>query len=544
MLKEIVEKNAKTTIGLIVIFICHLKTVFHLSDITDVLLEDESRYIRAAMDLDFSGSYKDGFIYYIWYKFIHIFSYDLINLYVLNRAVLMGLNGYMIFLILLKARVNYLISIAVAVVFTISKINSDIWPFITQFALFVSLLTFYVSMYFKDIRKILLVWNLGFLLLLYIRPELTVAFALSLVCSIGILVYDFIKARRKYNTNQFTVNQLLIGVILGIFIIIGSPMSKGRSSMAFGQHFSLNYVASKELKISPWTHWKKIMTGVFSTKESMATAFKNNRRAFLKHTSINAEKFKAQWLFHLRPSSIKRGIFKKVYKIIARLYIIIVVIALVKYLYGIFKKRKIDISDHKIRLSLFAALLFSPIVLSVILIYPRDHYVIILVGVMLILSMSFVNALLIKVKFNNNIIAAALIIALIISVPYKVSGTIGLFPGKIAEQSKKTNIKIIRGINALELKNTTILIFKNTALGTFLDKRYEVVKLPKNVDSLSGFIENSEVNVILITKLTIKHAQAENNSMLLEFIRNPPPFLIKHNLNEENYLLMKNQDAL
>ncbi len=217
---------------------------------------------------------------------------------------------------------------------------------------------------------------------------------------------------------------------------------------------------------------------------------------------------------------------------------------MVKYLYWIFKKRTIDISDHKIRLSLFAALILSPVLLSVILIYPRDHYVIIIVGVMLILSMLFVNEMLIKVKFSNNIIAAALIIALIISVPYKVLGTIGLLPGKIAEQSKKPNIQIIQGLNALEFEKTTILLLETMALDTFLDKRYTVIELPKNVESLSGFIENNEVDAILITKNTINNAQAENNSMLLEFIQNHPPFLIRHNLNEENYLLMKNQDAL
>lgn len=222
------------------------------------------------------------------------------------------------------------------------------------------------------------------------RPEMTWLAVASSAASIIWLAIIFIRSR--------PVNMKLLGTALAVVtggivtpIILtrlhGSPFnSYGRDWVAFGQHFSLRHARPAE---DPWMDWVKIVDRNFPGADSTVSAFRTNPSMAMRHVGANifdtpevfARFFSQTW---------KSGWFGKIP--FGALMVLILVLGMVISLLA--KPKLITLQLAKLRKQLFSRdraipnlfVLLSLIFLLIplIVVYPREHYLLAFVGLAII----------------------------------------------------------------------------------------------------------------------------------------------------------------
>lgn len=545
-MKTFLKQHMYHIIGLIILLIVHIKFTFNMQEISDIVLADESGIIQRAVNFSIGNMRGDGWLYVLWYKFLNLFSENLLNLYFLNNIVLIGLNSYLIYLIMMKSKVNWFFALTGATVFLISTINADIWPFVTRLALFFLLLTFYFSMFFQKGYVILLVWAIGAFFTMYIRPEFTMVFWVLLVSNA--IIHLLIVLRTYKTVKSFKLNKqhvILVSLILG-FLIFGSPMKGSRSIVAFGQHFSMNYTAWSGEDINPWTNWEKIMENQLQTTTSISQAVKNNPKIIMKHIGMNLHNLSANLLLHLRPSGMNSEYGKKVYKAFARLAVMLIIILVFKHFYWIYKQRKITMNNTVNKLILFVLIFTPPVGVSTILIYPRLHYVIMLIGLLFLLSWLLLSQILPKIQYDEKykpLVSVLLVIMLIYCVPFKVTGEPG-FSIKKTNNSQFTqprNVSIIQSINKLNLPTNTVLLSMRMNLDLFLEPEIKHLFAGEKELPFNDYMRENNINAILVTEDLIDDIRFREDDDFQSFMKNTNEFQKITIADSHVYLLFKEQ---
>jgi len=538
------REHISEILGLLVLLIVHLKFTFNLSAVSDIVLADESGVIARSIDFSVKNLRGDGWLYILWYKLLDVFSGNLLELYFINNIVLIGLNSYFIYLILLKSKVHRLISLISAVVFMISTINADIWPFVTRLALASILLTYYISMFFQKREEVLLVWNIGAFFTMYIRPEFTITFYAITLVNLWFLIVAHIKTWRNNKKILFYKKHVMMFCLIAGIVVFGSPMKGSRSILAFGQHFSINYTAWTGQNINPWTNWEAIMNKTFKTTSSISEAFRNNSVAFLRHLNMNRKNLFSNLLLHLRPTGVSTEYSKKMYKAFARLFVVLALIVLVLHFGRMVKSKRFDFSDTINRFILLIIFFMPPVFFSAILIYPRLHYVIMLIGLLFILTILLINPLLPSIRFRQkkyHIIAEIIIIILIVySVPFKVSGEPGfkLKHAKYIQEKEPTNVQIINTLSKIKWNENTVLLSMRPGLPVFLNPEVKHIFGGEKTLAFDEYMHKNKITAILVTEDLLTNVRFKDDDAFLKFIANPRGFK-KTKINDDVYLLSR-----
>ena len=207
----------------------------------DVYFGDETTYLYSGLTYTFPpDSYlaQWGSLYAAWYGVLHKLIPNVLQVFYLNWQLLIILTGVLLFLYLFLRRSGFLVSLFCAVLFQFSTLNVLLDPRISAFTLCLLLggLCALQAWHWKP-QNVMMLTALVALVCAYVRPEFYISMIIAGVIGIGMSFYPSMRSGRIWLK---TAGVVLF--VLAMHWFFGKPLSgSNRSYDAFVQHFFINY---------------------------------------------------------------------------------------------------------------------------------------------------------------------------------------------------------------------------------------------------------------------------------------------------------------
>jgi hypothetical protein len=364
-IKQKVDQHKVDLVALAVLLIAAIKFVHDLESSIDIGLFDETSYLGRGTELIRLGlpQAQDSPLYAIWYYILSLVQPDRVGLYFLNYKLMTILPPLLAYIVLRRNHVSARLSLVVSWFLLVFGGYAYIWPKVNHFTLSVILMTFIVASFgSKSHLVVSLIVSLGALLASFVHPEFFITFVLSLALLTLLLIIDFKKLdKRSY------IGLAVFGLTTAALIAtLGVPLNNNRSLAAFGQHFATNWVGWNGSPLNPMTDWQQIVAMNFGSAKSIEEAFFNNPAAFFRHVGMNLRGV---------PRAIYQSEFAsfipmdKFSELVAGLCLILLFVVY-------YSRARKNWPIHK-KLLLLIGIFLIPEIISVIVIYPREHYLLI-----------------------------------------------------------------------------------------------------------------------------------------------------------------------
>lgn len=493
---------------IVIILVAGLKFTFGLENTLDIGLYDESVYLYRGVSLWNAGlpSPAEAPLYAIWYFIISLLEPNRIMLYYLNYKLTIVLLPIITYGLLRGNTVSIPISLIISWLLLISPANALTWPRVSHFALFLILATFLLIGHKRSLLWSSLFASMGALLVSYVRPEYFLAYVLSTLLFVFLFIRDY-----KILEKQYLLGLMAYGLFSTlVFGALGLPIIGNRSMVAFGQHFSLNWVSWNGSDINPWTNWAEIVSLNFGSVNSIPEALTKNPSAFLKHITYNLLNF-----VKFTPKLFFSANLNKISAIVVALLSIGLLTA---YLSNTHYKRLVilissvrkNLQEYK-SLLIFVGLFLLPPFVSIAIIYPRDHYLLIFTYIIVIVTV----ILLTKNDFKQgqiNLKKLFLLCVLIIIITPHFS--------KSEQSVQKSNLSTIQFIQSLEIDEPVNLLEAQGGYNYYLGSNYHrVAEYDKNTN-YDHFGADRNINMIVVSKELLNDTRFKNDPEWQSFLAN------------------------
>ncbi len=530
---------------MVLVLLC-VKMAYALSEIMDIQLYDESTYLYQGNHFRLSYLFKDGCVYWAWYKLLSLFVSDTITLYYLNYTVLLCLNPILIYILLRKMGKEQVVSALFAIFFLISNINIISNPFIMRLALALILGTFIAILSVKSSRARYLIALVGIILLVYTRPEYTLSlFIFSLGSIVIFLLYpsilsngavressiqetgnrplatgSYLLSRYGKSHKQALIILILITLLLNIFVFfVKNPARSKRSIIAFGQHYGLHLYLRGEIKEDSSINWEKILKKNFGTSQSIMKAILNKPGEMARHVFSNIKHLPNQSKELFTPFNIKNDSIKKVLLVIMGLvFIFLIIMAIIK------RKKPGKPRGEPTGDEIFyflSIIIMIPSFISVFLIFPRSHYLLVLFGILSIMAVKNLPGVPGTPWIRG--ISYMLLLLILYGVHWLASGNIGIFPGKVKSihDNKCTNVAKIRSIRDVQVKPGIVFLGYGGSMKAYIDN-YQYVDINSKDVPFNEFIQREKINMIQVDNVMIKNPRLADDQEFMDFIAKIP----------------------
>jgi hypothetical protein len=470
-----------------VILLAGLKFTFGLEHALDIGLYDESNYLYSGLQLTTVGfPIGEGApLYAVWYFLLSLFERSRIGLYYLNFKLMTILPAVLIYILLRRNRVSITASGIVSLFFLVSQANLPVWPKPSHFALSLALIVLIAVSSIRSLLWAALVAAIGGLLIAYVRLEYFLVYLLSSVLFIGSLIMGWRKLK------PLTIVGLVAIVSISVLLLgtLGSPISTGKSVHVFGQHFSLNWVSWTGSNLNPWTDWEEIVNQNFGYVPSVWAALLHNPAAFLKHIAWNclglARRLPVLFFSHSNIIFPAGRFFK-----IAEALVLIGLCG--GYIFWTRKSWKgnfkSNLSQYRVFL-IIVAMYLIPGFVSAIIIYPRDHYLL-LPGVLIAVTITSFVAKQTSGQEQSNYKRLLLYSVLVIA----------LTPC-FADQTnfKQENLETILFLKTLGIQERVNVLEAEGGYGIYVGDNYHRVAEYDKKTSFNQFLADRNIGMIVIT---------------------------------------------
>lgn len=498
-------------INLAVLIIFSLLFISQIYKSLDITLYDESIYMDRGINLLRDGVpvAQNSSLYSIWYFILSLIQSDPIKLQLLNYGITTIFPSLLLYIFLRIKQVNSSFTLFVSFITLFSTLNFEIVTKPYHFALIFFLILISFIELIKDNNKKLFYMNIGILLISYIRPEFL---SLYWLFNLIYIVYLFRNHQPKKLILYMLISSLLIVIILGVPPI---NLNGYRSFFAFGQHFSLNWTTWNNSDIDPWTNWQNITAQNYGSARTVFGAFINNPSMFMRHiitNTLNLPTVMAK--FFVLP-------FSKYPQITS--YTLIGSITLA---YSVLTKRKSNTSKI---MNYWLIIPFLLIVLvSTIVVYPRNHYVIMAMFLLTIILSIYFDRI---ITTKNNILLNILYIVLICISPLCFSNI---------SLGNRANVKVIQTIQGIHLKGNINILESEGGYDIYLgDNFHRVPEYDKSIN-FEDFLKQRNINLIVVTSRLQKDIRFKNDKEWLYFLENYQKFGFSKSVvnNTDIYLLV------
>jgi len=499
MLQKLNSRKADLLI-IIIILLAGLKYTFMLEKGLDISFYDEASYLYWGIKIPVEGLPRTDYapLYAFWYFIISLIEPNRVNLFYLNVKLMTILPPIIVYILLRKNRVSIPVSATISWFFLLSRANAYTWPKVSHFALLIVLFILIL------VTRRSLLWtslyaSLGGLVVSYIRPEFFMAYILSL------LIFILTAALGKQERIRLPVLLWYLLVTVALLGVFGLPVSTDRSIIAFGQHFSRNWVSWTGSDLSPWTNWREIVAQNFGTADSVLSAFTNNPSIFLKHISYNILELIRNASTLILPTFFPKG---KTSLYIAALSIIGLCIAKRSTIRNNFREYK--------NIILFMGLFILPGLVSTIIIQPRDHYLLLPCVLTAVFLAIIVDSNEHEQKQANYTKLLFLGLLAISFTPY--------FAERIRSDRPGPNLASIRFIQSLSIEETVYLLEAEGGYHYYLDDNFHrIAQYAKNSD-FYHFMEERKINMIMVTDVLVEDSRFRDDAEWIDFLDNYSTF--------------------
>ncbi len=499
----------------IVILLLGMVYTLNLDSILDIRLSDESHYLHRGMMIPQqipSAEKSPG--YSLWYRMLSFVQPDTARLYFLNYRLMTILPALAVFLTLRVFRVSRLIAFAASAVFLFSTSNILTWPKISHFTALVLLAGILLSGLMRN--RILQISTLTGTALAasYIRPEFFVAYACLCVFLLLWTIGDYLKNR---SVRVFVPLTVILALGLGLAFWLGVPVASGdRSMVAFGQHYALHWVKWTGAAEDPWTTWEVIIEKDFGSIHSPVQALSANPSAFLRHVLENLRVFPGKLLklfFSSHPRCFRAYL-------ILKLGIAVLALGGLPYLCGggfrgLKRFLRENLTSTWLHLTLIG-LLSLPVLISIILIYARLHYVYLFgllsgVGAVMLLFRTVGND-----KKGSTYIFTAVVATASLILVHPVADA-------VAANSQPV-LKTVSFLRQLNLTEPVHILEAGGGLGLYVGRNYSGVSQTEKERPFTEFLSRHSINMVVVSPRLSHDVRFRDDPQWRRFVQNPGAF--------------------
>jgi len=338
----------------------------HWPRIWDIEFWDESNYLAAGL-WNWPGAMTRYEDFPLYSKFYHVLalalgSDDAARLYMLGGllVILMGLAG--VGLGVWAASKS--LGASIASIAIVALTSALIWPRVVFLSLFVQGVGFAASTRTSNRFAKLSVIALTCYVATFVRSEFVIGFYVAAAAAIA-SVHALI-SRRPERLRGYAAGLVALATIAALSVLWSFPVLRGnrRAMAAFGQHYGLRFVERHHLDINPWANPERIVSMDFPGAQSVFGALRVNPAALTRFFAENA-----------------LGIVPRTWRSILPIHFVpwgaggLLLIAIALWVACRPDARRAPRANEHGNV-LCAAVLLLPPTLSVIVVFPRDHYVV------------------------------------------------------------------------------------------------------------------------------------------------------------------------
>ncbi|WP_135354874.1 hypothetical protein [Leptospira kobayashii] len=466
----------------------------YLSFPNDVRLYDESDSLEKGLNFSFGEKLQDGYFYFSFYKFLSFFENNNVDLYFLMYYCLFS---SLIVGIALGTKIAYnkfvhvVIYLLYFVFFLMSPSIIQVWPFITIF----SSLLLSILLLVSNNKNCYIFLPLLTFVLVFTRPEFILSFYLTLIFIIFYIWKHFDSIPKK---NYFYFIPFL--VLLLAIVIFYNPTKGSRSIIAFGQHYSLRLALNGTISVDPWTNWESVLLDHFQEKDSLIKIVTNHPEKFLRHVAENIGGCVVEISNVLNldiPFTIVLLIFVYIFSFCLGLYQLI-------------------FSRETKYLSVVAWVLSLPPLIGVLLIFPRTHYILQLSVPFLYMMYETFEFLFSKIKLKK----VHYVFFLSIFVWVSLDQIYLKAKGKQYDLNNPcSNISLAFILNNTHLDGIKFLTTRGRICMYYKGSCEDIREYNKN-SSFDAFVNNNNINLILLDKALINDSRFVNDFEFKNFLKN------------------------
>ena len=271
-------------LGVLIVALVSWNFTFALEQVLDIALYDESVYLWRGAELATNG-FPDAVnapLYAVWYYILGLFQPDRAELYYLNYKVLNLLPALLFYVFCRTHRVNMLVALLGACLVVTCRGNLQTWPKVSHCAICIILSGLILASCFRRAPLVFGCLGLVSFAVSYTRPE-------YFPVSIALVVMSVFADRQTRHKRDYVMLAAVLTVAGFSLAMLGLPVDQGtgRSFVAFRQHFSLIWVAWKGSSLNPWTDSGQIIDDCFGDAGSALQCFRANPVLVLKHILYN-----------------------------------------------------------------------------------------------------------------------------------------------------------------------------------------------------------------------------------------------------------------
>ncbi|HQV77648.1 MAG TPA: hypothetical protein PLJ42_01715 [Chitinophagales bacterium] len=375
------QPNYKTTLPYRIAFLCSiallvflgLKWQSNLTSVMDVLAADEAEYLRNGLAL-FDKVYKDwGPSYNIWYKILSIFTTTKLELYYLNFTITAVFAAVLLFVVLERYGISLIVALFLSALFFISELNIETWPRVSHFVFICLMIGLYISYSLKNAAQQLFLFAGIAIIAAYARPEIR-PFAFIILLMAFIVAYWNKISLKSYLL--FAISALILFVFFQI--VYGSPASFYRGNVdrmyiAFCQHVAVNEFLHHDKTVDAMAGWRVYADKVFPKCDTFSCILTHYPMAIVQNVLYNIPTYLLTILQTLGSFLFPIVIFKKK-KIFLGICVALLIFILGNFIYkpsrtALFEKFK------KYKWPFIALFIIgTPTMMTSLLIFPRMHY--------------------------------------------------------------------------------------------------------------------------------------------------------------------------
>lgn len=502
-----------------------------ISAFMDIQLSDETKYLHGGMHFFERIPKGWGPSYSAWYRLLFFFEDDPVRLHYLNFKVLAVGLSLLVYYTLHRLKVAPLIAFYGGMCFLIAALNVETWPRISHFAAGIMLVTLLISTVLRTTYQKILLFLLAALAIAYARPEMGLSFSIIALALAGHVLYK----RFRLVKWDYIATVAVIPIFFLLFSKLGVPIltAKGqpdmesgnypRSVTAFGQHFYLNYTEWNDMERPNLFLWDIGFKEYYEVHPSLVKTLSTNIPITIKHITVNL------WNYLKKGFGAVIGVFlpDRVLGVPLWLKLVLFLMALAGLIgisgWGGYRSR---ISDHLRTYGVEYAMIFAltiPPMISSVLIYPRDHYLMLQMPFfLLVLNLLVLIHLKLPMK-PIAVLAGIAVLSLLMAVLMPRGDRFHHFD-VWQDRSGPVNLSAIRAINAMETTDTFRIILNEGNIDTYIDN--------PGVSSVVGYVsllgipfnaavDSLNVQMIYMTRMMIDDPFYMADSTYVNFLEDP-----------------------
>lgn len=478
--------------------------------IWDLWLWDETFYMGSGI-YTWTGSfvnYESSPLYSYMYRLAHFFVQSPIELfYIVGLLVVVGSIVAVYFGVWYLGR-SLLLAVIIGSVLVLSQFLMS-GPRLIYAAITILVVGGSVGLSLKSFFARSVVLALTTYLVAYIRPEFALGFYCFCVLSLASAVWTLVDKNRRSvlfvaNRRDLIVAVCALFALVVFFVTWRIPVIKGgaRALMAFGQHYSLYWVNTNGVQMDAFLNWVSIM-------ERELPGVKSELQAVLVHPGQMIRFFGFNLVSAISAAFGAAGfLFSKNFVFVAVCSGLSVLVAIKSRSAGVASVSRVpEVSTpwcHDVVLWLALAL---PTLISIVLIYAREHYLVIL---------SALVSLGLALVVRRRVFDVPPLVALVVVVTFVAS----INP---APTVPRPNLDIVSALarqpylgRLLELDGGWCFYVPEKCISKF------AVDIPQ-VKDFVAYLDEDRIDAIVVSNTMKSFAEANGQKTFLSFISNPSP---------------------